>query len=45
MSWWKPALSLAMLITGIVLSAMDVQWFQNRWIKLAWYAIAWMPTG
>ena len=45
MSWWKPALSLAMLITGIVLSAMDVQWFQNRWIKLAWYALAWMPTG
>ncbi len=45
MSWWKPALSLAMLIAGIVMSTMDVQWFQNRWVQLAWYAAAWLPTG
>ena len=45
MSWWKPALSLAMLIAGIVMSTIDVQWFQNRWIQLAWYAAAWLPTG
>ena len=45
MNWWKPALSLTMLIAGIAMSAMDVQWFRNTWIQLAWYAIAWLPTG
>ena len=45
MSWWKPALSLVMLLAGIAMSVMGVQWFQNTWIKLAWYAIAWLPTG
>ena len=44
-SWWKPTLSLAMLVTGITMSAMNVLWFQNQWIRLLWYAIAWMPTG
>lgn len=45
MKWWKPALSLALLIAGIIMTAMDVQWFQNGWVRLAWYAIAWLPTG
>ena len=44
-SWWKPALSLAMMLAGIVMSATGVQWFQNRWVQLAWYAVAWLPTG
>ena len=45
MSWWKPALSLTLLVAGIILNAMGVQWFQNRWIQLAWFAAAWLPTG
>ena len=45
MSWWKPVLSLAMLVAGIIMSSMDIKWFQNGWIKLAWYAVAWLPTG
>ncbi len=45
MSWWKPALSLVLLLTGIVMSATDVQWFQNGWARLIWYAVAWLPTG
>ena len=45
MSWWKPALSLALLLAGIIMSAMGVQWFQNRWVQFAWYAVAWLPTG
>ena len=45
MSWWKPALSLAMLLAGIVMDAMEVQWFQHGWLRLAWYAAAWLPTG
>lgn len=45
MSWWKPALSLALLLAGIAMSAINVQWFQNHWVQLAWYAVAWLPTG
>ena len=43
--WWKPALSMVMLVAGIVMSATGVQWFQNTWIKLLWYLAAWLPTG
>ena len=45
MSWWKPALSLALLVAGIVMNAAGVAWFQNRWVQLAWYVLAWLPTG
>ena len=45
MSWWKPALSLLMLLSGIAMSATGVQWFQNGWVKFIWYAAAWLPTG
>ena len=45
MSWWKPVLSLALLVVGIIMNAAGVQWFQNRWIQLAWYAAAWLPSG
>lgn len=45
MVWWKPALSMAMLIAGIVMNATGVAWFQNQWVQLAWYAAAWLPTG
>ena len=45
MNRWKPALSLALLITGIVMTAMGVEWFQNNWVRIAWYAVAWLPTG
>ena len=45
MGWWQPSLSLVMLIAGIIMTAMQVEWFQNGWVKLAWYAAAWLPTG
>ena len=45
MSWWKPVLSLALLVVGIIMNAAGVQWFQNRWVQLAWYAAAWLPSG
>lgn len=44
-SWWKPILSLSMLLMGIIMSAMDLAWFQSQWVRLAWYAAAWLPTG
>ena len=45
MSWWKPALSLAMLAIGMAMSAMGVQWFQSTWVRALWYLAAWLPTG
>ena len=45
MTWWKPVLSLAMLLVGIGMNAWGVEWFQNGWIQLGWYLIAWLPTG
>ena len=44
-NWWKPALSLAMLLAGIIMSTTGVQWFRNGWIQAAWYLAAWLPTG
>ena len=44
-SWWRPALSLALLIAGITMDTMGVPWFQHGWVRIAWYAIAWLPTG
>lgn len=44
-SWWKPAVSLVMLVAGIAMSAMGTRWFENGWVRLAWYAVAWLPTG
>ena len=45
MNWWKPALSFTLLVAGIIMSTMNVPWFQNTWVLLAWYAVAWLPTG
>ena len=44
-NWWKPALSLTLLLAGIAMNAAGVQWFSNEWAQLLWYAAAWMPTG
>ena len=44
-AWWRPALSLALLVTGIVLDAANVGWFQNGWVQFLWYAVAWLPVG
>ena len=45
MSWWKLALSIVLLISGIVLSYLEISWFQNIWVRMAWFALAWLPTG
>ena len=45
MSWWKPAVSIVLLITGIILSHQEISWFQDGWVRFAWFAVAWLPTG
>jgi len=44
-SWWRPALSLAMLAAGIIMNAAGTGWFEPRWVQLAWYAVAFLPVG
>lgn len=41
----RAAISFILLIVGIVLSATDVAWFENKWVQLAWYLIAYIPVG
>ena len=45
MNWWKPAGSIVLLILGIILSHLEISWFQNNWVRMAWFALAWLPTG
>ena len=45
MNWWKPAVSIVLLILGIILSHLEISWFQNNWVRMAWFALAWLPTG
>ena len=41
----KPAVSLAMLVAGIVMAATDVAWFADGALRLAWYVLAFLPVG
>ena len=44
-NWWRPAISLALLASGIILTGTGVRWFQDGWVRAVWYAAAWLPTG
>lgn len=37
--------SFMMLITGIIVSKLEVTWLNNQYVSLAWYAIAYLPVG
>ena len=41
----KPAVSLAMLVAGVVMAAVDAEWFSSDTVRLAWYAVAYLPVG
>ena len=41
----RAVISFVLLITGILLSAFDVPFFENKWIRLAWYLVAYIPVG
>lgn len=41
----RPAASLAMLVGGMVMSALGVEWFESDMARLAWYAVAFLPVG
>ena len=44
-SFLKPAVSLAMLVAGIVMAAVDAEWFSSDTVRLAWYVAAYLPVG
>ena len=43
--YWRPLLSLAMILLGSGINAMNVQLFQNEYISLVWYILAYIPVG
>ena len=44
-SFLKPAVSLAMLVAGVVMAAVDAEWFSSDTVRLVWYALAYLPVG
>ena len=44
-SFLKPAVSLAMLVAGVVMAAVDAEWFSSDTVRLVWYAVAYLPVG
>lgn len=43
--YWRPLLSLVMILVGSGINAMNVQLFQNEYISLVWYILAYIPVG
>lgn len=43
--YWKPLLSLLMLLGGIVMKGLEVGVFSSGYVSLFWYIIAYLPVG
>ena len=43
--WWQPALSGVLLVAGMTLNYIHLEWFSNPWVQLAWYVVAFLPVG
>lgn len=41
----RPAVSLALLLAGLAMAAIDVAWFNADWVRLLWYVAAFLPVG
>lgn len=44
-SFLRPAVSLVMLVAGIIMSSLGVSWFASDAFRLAWYVAAFLPVG
>lgn len=43
--YWKPALSLILLLTGLVMDyVLSIPWFSGN-LRLTWYMVAYLPVG
>lgn len=43
--YWRPTISLIMILVGSGLNALDFTFFQNEYISLPWYIFAYIPVG
>ena len=43
--YWKVVLSFILLISGIVMNALDFTFFREGYFSLAWYIVAYLPVG
>ena len=43
--WIAPAVSLIMMLAGIIMTHSNVGWFSGNTVQLIWYLLAFMPVG
>ena len=43
--YWKAGLSFILLISGIIMNALDFSFFYKEYIALIWYIVAYLPVG
>ena len=43
--YWKAGLSFILLISGIIMNALDFAFFHKEYVALAWYIVAYLPVG
>ena len=43
--YWKAGLSFILLISGIIMNALDFSFFHKEYIALIWYIVAYLPVG
>lgn len=43
--YWKAGLSFILLISGIVMNALDFSFFHKEYVALVWYIVAYLPVG
>lgn len=43
--YWRILLSALLLFGGIAMNAMDIAFFQEKYVAFAWYVLAYLPVG
>lgn len=43
--YWKVGLSFILLITGIIMNALELPFFREGYFSLIWYIVAYLPVG
>lgn len=43
--YWRIVLSAALLFGGIAMNAMDIAFFDQKYVVLGWYLLAYLPVG
>lgn len=43
--YWKAGLSFILLISGIIMNALDFSFFHKEYVALIWYIVVYLPVG